>query len=51
MLQAVELPAAVADLAASLTNVDGDALTLEEKTTNAFTIGDETAFEDGGKQE
>ena len=31
MLEAVELPAGVANLAAGLANVDGDALTLEQK--------------------
>ncbi len=31
VLQAVELPAGIADLATSLANVDGDALTLEKK--------------------
>ncbi len=31
MFQAVKLPAGIADLDASLTNVDGDTLTLEER--------------------
>ena len=31
MLQTVELPATISDLGTSLTNVDGDALTLKQK--------------------
>jgi hypothetical protein len=31
MLQAVELPAGIANLATGLANVDGDALTLKRK--------------------
>jgi hypothetical protein len=34
MLQAVQLPAGIADLAASLADVDGDALTLKIEETN-----------------
>ena len=31
MLKTVQLPASISDLAASLSNVDGDALTLKKK--------------------
>ena len=36
MFEAVELPASVADLATGLTDVDGDALALEEEERPRF---------------
>jgi hypothetical protein len=36
MLEAVEFPASIADLASSLAHVDGDALTLKRKVFCLF---------------